>query len=173
MTINYILTHTPAQIATEYSADEIKAEINMSTPFDIDWIADHLFSNTDPLEFADQMPDISLQRCEDLLKEWYDECDEPRPCTAKQLEIAHILYMAWYIRCNNDEEEDNTMIRVENQYGDLINFEAAVNLMDDDIRESLHAGGIEDAQEFFDKYTAAHVEKFGEDWILNTPNPQY
>lgn len=65
------------------------------------------------------------------------------------------------------------MTQVKNQYGVSINFDAAVYLMDDDIRESLHADGIEDAQEFFDKYAEAHAVKFGEDWILDNPNPQY
>lgn len=98
MNTEYILTHTPAQIAAEYTAEVIKAEINQSTPFDLDWIADHLFSSTDPADFADELPDATFQRCEQLLVEWYDEADEPRPCTAEQLELAHILYMAWYLR---------------------------------------------------------------------------
>jgi hypothetical protein len=51
--------------------------------------------------------------------------------------------------------------------GHEIDFDAAVNLMDDDIREELHAQGIETEQAFLDAYTAAHRAKFGEDFVVN------
>ena len=62
---------------------------------------------------------------------------------------------------------------VTNAYGTTINFEAAIELMDDEIREQLHAEGIESQQAFFDAYEAAHLAKFGEAWLLSEPNPQY
>ena len=45
-----------------------------------------------------------------------------------------------------------------------VDFDAAVNTMDDEIREELHRQGIEDPQEFFNAYADAHEEKFGEEW---------
>ncbi len=60
-----------------------------------------------------------------------------------------------------------------NQYGVSIEFDVAVNMMDDNIREALHAEGIDDAQEFFNCYAVAHLNKFGESWELDKPNPVY
>lgn len=42
-----------------------------------------------------------------------------------------------------------------------VDFATCVNLMDDAIREALHAEGIDDAQEFLDRYIIAHAEKYG------------
>lgn len=47
-------------------------------------------------------------------------------------------------------------------------YEAAVELMDDDLREELHsqlAGCTE--QEFFTAYENAHFEKYGEEFEVN------
>lgn len=46
--------------------------------------------------------------------------------------------------------------------GSEVSFEACVNLMDDDIREELHAelAPCSD-QEFLDAYIERHAEKFG------------
>lgn len=46
--------------------------------------------------------------------------------------------------------------------GRAIDFEAAVNLMDDGLREELHAEGIDDPQEFLERYAEAHERMFGE-----------
>ena len=61
---------------------------------------------------------------------------------------------------------------VINQYGKELNFAAAVNLMDDDIREQLH-GELAPCtnQVFFDAYVKAHEEKYSEAWVLDDPNP--
>ena len=63
---------------------------------------------------------------------------------------------------------------VYNYYGILIPYAAAVELMDDDLREELHRklAPCTD-QEFFDAYCRAHYEKFGEEFELNLQNPQY
>ena len=49
-----------------------------------------------------------------------------------------------------------------------VDFEAAVNLMDDEIREQLHdeMAPCED-QEFIDAYVKAHEKKFNEDFVVN------
>lgn len=43
-----------------------------------------------------------------------------------------------------------------------VNFDACVALMDDDIREKLHAEGLENEQDFLDRYVALHAAKYGE-----------
>lgn len=61
---------------------------------------------------------------------------------------------------------------VSNMNGTKINYESAVELMDDDIREYLHrtiAPCTE--QEFFTAYEAEHKKKYGEVWELSKDNP--
>lgn len=50
--------------------------------------------------------------------------------------------------------------------GSTYDFDAAVNMMDNDIRESIHAEGIEDEQGFIDAYCKAHEDKFGESFEI-------
>lgn len=67
---------------------------------------------------------------------------------------------------------ENNDIRVMNEYGVKIDFNVALSLMDDELREKVHmelAPCTE--QEFFDTYAKAHEEKYGEEWILSNPNP--
>lgn len=59
---------------------------------------------------------------------------------------------------------------VVNAYGAEIDFEAAVNLMDDEIRESI-CGTVDTEQEFFTAYCAAHEAKYGEKFELAGANP--
>lgn len=59
---------------------------------------------------------------------------------------------------------------VVNAYGAEIDFEAAVNLMDDEIRESI-CGTVDTEQEFFTAYCAAHEAKYGEEFELAGANP--
>lgn len=65
-------------------------------------------------------------------------------------------------------------MKVINQSGTEINFEASVNLMDDEIRERLHweIAPCTD-QEFFTAYEKAHEEKYGEEWELSKENPEW
>ena len=63
---------------------------------------------------------------------------------------------------------------VINMNGTEINYEAAVELMDDEIRESRHfALAPCTEQEFFTAYEKAHAEKYGEEWELSKENPCY
>ena len=62
---------------------------------------------------------------------------------------------------------------VTNKNGTEINFEAAVMLMDDDIREELAREGYETEQDFFSAYEIAHEKAFGEEWELSKVNPVY
>lgn len=53
-------------------------------------------------------------------------------------------------------------VRVKDYYGNQVDYEAAVNIMDDDLREELHAELAPcTEQEFFDAYGKAHEERFG------------
>lgn len=63
-------------------------------------------------------------------------------------------------------------VKVINESGLELDYEAAVQHMDDEIREDLHdelAPCTE--QEFFSAYEKRHREKFGEDWFLSGRNP--
>ena len=65
------------------------------------------------------------------------------------------------------------MTKVINQFGTEINYEAAVGMMDDEIRERLHMEMVPcTEQEFFSAYEKAHAEKYGEeDWQPAQANP--
>jgi len=55
--------------------------------------------------------------------------------------------------------------RVVDAKGNEIDFEAAVALMDDDIREDLHfnyEAGFDNPQAFLEEYARRHQEKYGE-----------
>jgi len=58
---------------------------------------------------------------------------------------------------------------VTNAYGIKIDFEVAVRLMDDVLREQVHEELAPcSEQEFFDRYC-----ELDESWILNQPHPQF
>lgn len=63
-------------------------------------------------------------------------------------------------------------MQVINKSGTQINYDAAVQLMDDKIREELHAELAPcTEQEFFTAYEVAHTDKYGEEWELSKENP--
>ena len=65
-------------------------------------------------------------------------------------------------------------MKVINMNGTEINYESAVELMDDEIREELHMDLAPcTEQEFFTAYEKAHAEKYGEEWELSKENPCY
>lgn len=64
------------------------------------------------------------------------------------------------------------MNEVTNKNGKVLDFDAAVNLMDDEIREQLHnSQEWKSNQDFFSAYEKAHKQKFGEEWELSKSNP--
>lgn len=66
------------------------------------------------------------------------------------------------------------MSKVINEYGVIVDYDVAVLLMDDELREDIHRELAPCAdQEFFDEYAKRHVEKFGEIWELAKENPCY
>ena len=60
---------------------------------------------------------------------------------------------------------------VKNTNNTEIEFNAAVNLMDDEIREGLAMEVYETEQAFFNAYEIAHELKFGAEWELSKANP--
>lgn len=63
---------------------------------------------------------------------------------------------------------------VINPYGLEIDWDAAGALMDDAIREEVHAELAPcTPQAFFDRYCKRHEERYGEPWELAKPNPCY
>lgn len=64
------------------------------------------------------------------------------------------------------------MTMVINSYGVQIDYDAAVELMDDEIREDVAADLAPcTEQEFFAEYSKRHAEKYGEEWELDKSNP--
>lgn len=65
-------------------------------------------------------------------------------------------------------------MKVINMSGIAIDFDTAVSMMDDEIRESVHAEIAPcTEQEFFAAYEKAHAEKYGEEWEFSKDNPCY
>lgn len=63
---------------------------------------------------------------------------------------------------------------VINENGVEINYETAVELMEDDLREELVAElGPCTEQEFFRAYEILYAEEYGELWELSKENPVY
>ena len=63
-------------------------------------------------------------------------------------------------------------MKVINSNGYELDFEAAAALMDDEIREAIHAELAPcSEQEFFTAYEKAHAEKYGGEWELSKANP--
>ena len=60
---------------------------------------------------------------------------------------------------------------VTNKNGYNVDFDAAVELMDDELREMLCAAGIATEQDFFTAYETEHAKKYGEEWELSKSNP--
>lgn len=62
-------------------------------------------------------------------------------------------------------------MKVINANGHEIDFETAVQMMDDEIREAVASEGYESEQDFFTAYEKAHAEKYGTEWELSKANP--
>lgn len=63
-------------------------------------------------------------------------------------------------------------VQVINASSKEIDFDAAVDFMDSEVREKLHDDLAPcSEQQFFSAYEKAHKEKFGDDWFLSESNP--
>jgi len=63
---------------------------------------------------------------------------------------------------------------VTNKSGHKVDFDAAVEYMDEDLREKIHSKLSPcTEQEFFTAYEKAHADLFGCDWFLSECNPTW
>lgn len=63
---------------------------------------------------------------------------------------------------------------VLNKYDKEIDFNAAVEIMDDELREQLHMDSTSwMAQDFFDIYCRLHLAKLGEEFEPDKKNPTW
>lgn len=63
---------------------------------------------------------------------------------------------------------------VKNEMGAMIDYETAVQHMDNEVRENVHNELAPcSEQEFFNEYCKQHRQKFGEEFFLNEENPVY
>ena len=77
-------------------------------------------------------------------------------------------------KIRQNTRRDKMRTTIVNAYGKVLDYDSAVMMMDDDLREELHSKLAPcTAQEFFDAYAAAHKALFGEDWVLDGPNPMW
>ena len=66
------------------------------------------------------------------------------------------------------------MRMVKNSSGTMVNYDAAVNLMDDELREQLVAEICPcTEQEFFSAYEKLYEETTGDTWAMSEKSPQY
>lgn len=74
----------------------------------------------------------------------------------------------------SDDDDKPARQAVVNLNGKQLDYEAAVQVMDDDLREELH-GELAPCteQEFFTAYELAHARRFGEEWELSKANPAW
>ena len=96
LTRKYILTHTPRQIAAEYSLDEIEDwEDAVSSAFDGSDGGD-IFGPMSPTEHADAV--ASLEDCQELIDDWYEDTPEDERPDAEDLQFAYQIMAAAYIK---------------------------------------------------------------------------
>jgi hypothetical protein len=68
----------------------------------------------------------------------------------------------------------NKNIKVTNKNGYELDYESAVQYMNDDIREQLHNELSPcTEQEFFTAYENEHEKVYNEEWVLSASNPQW
>lgn len=100
-------------------------------------------------------------------EDWMDDyCEDPKnPNEVEMEEIQSGLEELF-------RKAHEKLIRIPN--GTVLDWDTAVNLMDDDIREDIHNAHAPCSNSlFFDLYAAAHLAKFGEEWELTKENPQF
>ena len=65
-------------------------------------------------------------------------------------------------------------MKVINANGASVDYDTAVAMMDDEIREQISAELAPcSEQEFFSAYEIAHAEEYGEVWELSKENPTF
>ena len=85
---------------------------------------------------------------------------------SKESENVHTAFTNVKYTIIRKRKEVKQMKTIKDYNGNNIDFEAAVMLMDDEIREQLHGTGIEDEQEFYNAYCEKHYEKYNEEFEI-------
>lgn len=104
MNTDYILTHTPAQIAAEHDKDEIQSAFDSFVLSDFS-DPDTLFGGNSLMDGTNEITDVA--ECEQMLTEWYDECQKDRPGSADDLALAYQLHAALYIKTTEEWDRDH------------------------------------------------------------------
>jgi len=110
--------------------------------------------------------------------------DDPEGMGIKYIPVYGAYIMECEIEVDDDNEEcemysepvefSEYHAKVDNASGVSVDFNAALTLMDEEIRKKLHRemGDCTD-QEFFTEYEREHEKKYGKEWELSGYNPQY
>lgn len=93
----YILSHTPNQIAEAYDHQEIESQVGSYMGMSLDEIAESI-GMADPTEWYDKTAAELIDACENALSAWYDREGLDRPdYSAEDMAIDYTLYAAWQI----------------------------------------------------------------------------
>ena len=103
MTLDYIMTHTPALIATEHDAETIEAELKAQSPFNLQQ-AMLVMGDTSPDEIADKLPmmEEAGKALPGLQERFGIKATE---CSASELALTWHLMSALELRWCMDEME--------------------------------------------------------------------
>ena len=107
----------------------------------------------------------------DLPAEWMDKIQ----ADGSELDEEQAEELTMYANYMYRRLQELIDTKVINSYKEVIDYDTAVCMMDNDLREAIAAIGDHDGdkQGFFDAYAAAHLEKYGEPWELDKPHPVY
>lgn len=122
--------------------------------------------NLDPIEEAN-----TYDEALGIVESFEDEDREDGNYTPNFYEIDEVFIPNWY---QEKMYIRRTNLTVFNAHHVDIDFDVAVSLMDDELREEIHNNIAPCSdQDFFEAYEKAHQEKFGEEWELSKANPCY
>lgn len=118
-------------------------------------------------EYTRDDPDAKIVFMVDSLNNFGEEA------TADDIpDIVERYILPYWDEIVKENTKQDTSVYVLNWYGKKIDFEAAIELMDNDLRELVHNKYAPcNPQLFFDAYAKLHELVFGEEWELDTPNP--
>lgn len=132
----------------------------------------HTSTEWDAEDISSEISDVS----QDTLDEVWEELKEDLPLIAPDYLIPVKEFDE--MKMNGDIATASVKVsKITNSNGyefDDSQWDAIVNLMDDELREKV-ASELDDPteQEFFDAYAKAYEDKFGEEWELDKANPTW
>lgn len=101
---DYILTHTPRQIAQENSLEDIErwSHLVVDEFSDVDGI---FGSEVTPYDLADDIVDIKA--CVDTINDWYSDVPEDERPSPRDLKYAYHIFSALSIKLAEEDEDDD------------------------------------------------------------------